>query len=95
MERILPSTFQIAVKALHPPPTAVPQLWNEAQPRALEPATVDEDRALLDKLSEYFGQFFTTRIVIGAANAEWAHGLWGAIESSKEEYSFDAAGSKR
>lgn len=84
-----------AVKALHPLPTTVPQLWNEAQPQALEPATLDADRELLDKLSEYFGQFFTMRIVVGASDAEWAHGLWRAIESSKEEYSFNTTGGKK
>ncbi|KAG9103629.1 hypothetical protein FRC06_009287 [Ceratobasidium sp. 370] len=80
-----------AVKALHPLPTHTPQLWGDSQPRPLEPVTIEADRDLLDKLSEYFGQFFTMRIVIGAGDAQWAHGLLESIESSKGEYSVDAA----
>jgi hypothetical protein len=57
----------------------------------LEPATSESDRQLLDKLSEYFGQFFTMRVIIGAANAQWAYGLLEAIESSKAEYMVDTA----
>ncbi|KAG8745857.1 hypothetical protein FRC10_006884 [Ceratobasidium sp. 414] len=79
------------VKALHPLPAPIPQLWGDSQPRPLEPDTVETDRDLLDRLSEYFGQFFTKRIVIGAADAQWAHGLLESIESSKGEYSVDAA----
>ncbi|KAG8678955.1 hypothetical protein FRC09_019393 [Ceratobasidium sp. 395] len=79
-----------AVKALHPLPTPTPQLWGDSQPRPLEPTTVEADRDLLDKLSEYFGQFFTMRVVIGASDAQWAYGLLESIESSKGEYSVDA-----
>ncbi|KAG9119339.1 hypothetical protein FRC07_005680, partial [Ceratobasidium sp. 392] len=78
------------IKTLYPLPTPIPQVWGDSQPRPLEPATVEADRDLLDKLSEYFGQFFTMRVVIGAANAQWAHGLLESIESSKGEYSVDA-----
>ncbi|KAG8726897.1 hypothetical protein FRC12_023004, partial [Ceratobasidium sp. 428] len=79
-----------AVKALHPLPTPTPQLWGDSQSRPLEPTTVEADRDLLDKLSEYFGQFFTMRVVIGASDAQWAYGLLESIESSKGEYSVDA-----
>ncbi|KAG9099022.1 hypothetical protein FS749_002310 [Ceratobasidium sp. UAMH 11750] len=79
-----------AVKALHPVPTPTPSLWGDSQPRPLEPATIEADRDLLDKLSEYFGQYFTMRVVIGGRDAQWAHGLLESIESSKGEYSVDA-----
>ncbi|QRV77674.1 transcription initiation factor TFIID subunit 6 [Ceratobasidium sp. AG-Ba] len=80
-----------AVKALHPLPTHAPQLWGDSQPRPLEPATAEGDRVLLDKLSEYFGQSFTMRIVVGASDAQWAYGLLESIESSKGEYSVDSS----
>jgi hypothetical protein len=80
--------------ALHPIPTPAPQLWGEPQIRPLEPSS-EEDRALLDKLSEYFGQFFTMRVVVEAGNAQWAHGLLEAIESSKSEYLADATESTK
>ncbi|CAE7183988.1 unnamed protein product, partial [Rhizoctonia solani] len=82
----------VAIHALHPVPTPTPQLWGEPQIRPLEPAS-EEDRILLDKLSEYFGQLFTMRVIVEAANAQWAHGLLEAIESSKAEYLVDATAS--
>ncbi|CEL62562.1 Transcription initiation factor TFIID subunit 6 OS=Schizosaccharomyces pombe (strain 972 / ATCC 24843) GN=taf6 PE=1 SV=1 [Rhizoctonia solani AG-1 IB] len=84
----------VAMHALHPIPTPAPQLWGEPQIRPLEPSS-EEDRALLDKLSEYFGQFFTMRVVVEAGNAQWAHGLLEAIESSKSEYLADATESTK
>ncbi|CAE6458378.1 unnamed protein product [Rhizoctonia solani] len=80
----------VAIHALHPIPTPTPQLWGEPQIRPLEPSS-EEDRVLLDKLSEHFGQLFTMRVVVEAANAQWAHGLLEAIESSKAEYLADTA----
>ncbi|CAE6421560.1 unnamed protein product [Rhizoctonia solani] len=84
----------VAIHALHPIPTPAPQLWGEPQTRPLEPSS-EEDRILLDKLSEYFGQFFTMRVIVEAAHAQWAHGLLEAIESSKAEYLADAAASTK
>ncbi|KAB5595903.1 Transcription initiation factor TFIID subunit 6 [Ceratobasidium theobromae] len=80
-----------AIQALHPLPTPTPQLWGEPQIRPLEPATSEGDRELLDKLSEYFGQFFTMRVIVEAGNAQWTYGLLETIESSKEEYMVEAA----
>ncbi|KAL5632606.1 hypothetical protein ACGC1H_005526 [Rhizoctonia solani] len=84
----------VAIHALHPIPTPAPQLWGEPQIRPLEPSS-EEDRILLDKLSEYFGQFFTMRVIVEAAHAQWAHGLLEAIESSRAEYLADAAASAK
>ncbi|KAF8713145.1 TATA box binding protein associated factor, partial [Rhizoctonia solani] len=84
----------VAIHALHPIPTPTPQLWGEPQIRPLEPSS-EEDRALLDKLSEYFGQLFTMRVIVEAGNAQWARGLSEAIESSKTEYLADATASTR
>ncbi|CAE6392255.1 unnamed protein product [Rhizoctonia solani] len=84
----------VAIHALHPIPTPTSQLWGEPQIRPLEPSS-EEDRVLLDKLSEYFGQFFTMRVIVGAEHAQWAHGLLEAIESSKAEYLADAVASAK